>query len=169
MSVGDRDAYYHIDTKMLDEFEAMVRKNADIVTRYDVPFGAGYAKGVGINGKRMVIYIDRHVPLMVRIGRKDVSLIRYWICHEWVEKALETPVYLEYFLRHQVAERFEESAVKSDGIDPRVYDSVCDGILSDIYKIGEWHDCPPDLDMTPYNDTKDPCRNKMWAGNKKLA
>lgn len=165
MSIGDRNAYYHVDTKMVDDFEKAVRDNATIITRYDVPFGAGYAKNVS---KGMTIYIDRRVPRMVKIGRKEVDLFRYWICHEWVEKSLETPVYLPYFLRHQVAERFEESAVASDGINRELYDSTCDAICDEIYKIGRWDDCPPDLDLTPYIDTKDPCLKQMFANGKRL-
>lgn len=166
MAVGDRDAYFHIDTKIVDELEKQIREHCNIVTRYDVPFGAGYA--VTSQGKKMTIYIDRRVPEVARIGRKDVNLFRYWICHEFIEKSLETPIYLKYLLRHQVAERFEESALKSDGVDVKLYDSCCDAILDSIYKIGCWEDCPPDIDLTPYRDTGDPCLKQMYANGKKL-
>lgn len=166
MSVGDRDAYYHEDRRMIDDVEKFIRANSIVITRYDVPFGAGYAEK--LKDGKMVIYMDRRVPETVRIGRKDVNLFRYWLLHEWVEKSLETPVDMTYFFRHQIAERTEESAVASDGINDKLYDACCDSILNEIYKLGEWRDCPPDLDLTPYTNTQDPCLKNMWANGKKL-
>lgn len=160
MSVGHRLAEqrkgpFGLDTRIIDDTEKRLLRKVRVVRIYDVPFGAGYSR----DGK--TIYIDRMMPTGFVYKGRNVRTDKYLILHECVEKALIDKYGLHYLVAHQPAERAEESAIEADGVPDAVYDAFMNKHLNAVYRRGNFDRCPPDLDLTPYLDTKDKVIDQM--------
>ena len=138
--------------KMLTDprVEARVEKKIPIVTKYDVPYVAGYAKD------SKTIYFDRHFDPMW--GKIDVT--PYLLIHEKTEKALIDFYDLDYQEAHHLATHNEHMHVKADGLKWLEY---CKFFKPYIKDLAHEHltKVPPDLDLTPYQDEKDSNLQKL--------
>lgn len=110
---------------------------------WDLPYLAGYSKD------GTTIYIDRHLPLTLKIGAKSCDPAKFLTVHEHVEKSLIDALGWKYAAAHQVATAQENAAVSRAGIDPAQYEKVIHRFVK-ADEIERLLRVPPDLDMTPY-------------------
>ena len=115
---------------------------------YDIPYLAGYSR----DGK--TIYIDRHLPRTFQADGRRVSVDRFLILHEAVEKALLDELELDYQHAHQIALRAEEAAVRAAGVGWRDYDRFMQDFIKEAGDEGLTR-IPLDLDIKPYRDEHD--------------
>src|SRR6266436_6978282 len=140
---------WYISDLMMDRaLDAIVRRAKTIDRRHDIPYLAGYSR----NGK--IIYIDRHMPKMMKYQGRDIDTDRYLILHEEVEKTLIDQLNLHYLHAHQIASRAEQAAVRAAGINWRDYDAF---MQKNVKHIGDERltKVPADLDLKPYRDEHD--------------
>ncbi len=137
-----------MSSTMLDAALQSIENKIKINRKYDVPYVAGYSE----NGK--TIYIDRHLPKVLKINNKKVPIDRYLIMHEAVEKTLIDQLGLHYQFAHQIALRVEEAAVRADKVSWREYNNQ---LMKYIKKIGDENltRLPKNLDLKPYHDEHD--------------
>ena len=116
--------------------------------RHDVPYLAGYSR----DGR--TIYIDKDLPkgFTTRAGRR-VSVDRFLILHEAVEKSLLDDLGLVYQHAHQIALRAEQAAVKAAGVPWGEYDRFMAKYIKEADDVIDR--LPPDLDIKPYRDEHD--------------
>jgi len=116
---------------------------------HDIPYLAGYSR----DGK--TIYIDKDLPKTFAApgGRRRVSVDRYLILHEAVEKALLDGLGLSYPHAHQIALRAEQAAVRADGVPWRPYDRFMKRYIKEAGD--DLRRLPKALDLKPYRDEHD--------------
>jgi hypothetical protein len=134
---------------MLDRaLDAIERRIKTIDRAHDVPYLAGYS----LDGK--TIYIDRHLPRSFLYKGRTISVDRYLLLHEEVEKTLIDQLDLHYQHAHQIATRAEEAAVRADGVSWRAYDRFMQQFVK---QMGDERltKLPVDLDLKPYRDEHD--------------
>lgn len=140
---------WFVSSLMLDRaLDAIVRRVKKLDRAHDIPYLAGYSQ----DGK--VIYIDRHMPKMMKVRGREVDTDRFLILHEEVEKTLIDQLDLHYLHAHQIATRAEEAAVRAAGIRWRDYDRF---MQKYVKRIGDERltKVPADLDLKPYRDEHD--------------
>ncbi len=131
-----------------DLVPAVLARPASISRDYDIPYVAGYSQ----DGR--TIYIDRHLPESLKIGRKVILTDRFVALHEIVEKALLDQLRLHYLHAHQIALRTEQAAVRAAGIRWRDYDRFTKK-NSKLIAEEQLTKVPAELDLTPYSDEED--------------
>lgn len=115
---------------------------------FDIPYLAGYSR----TGK--VIYVDRHLPIVLNIAGKRTPILQYLIIHERIEKALIDLMDLDYDEAHKIATFAEYRELAGKGITPAAYERALDPyIKADQHKKIER--VPRDLDFKPYADSRD--------------
>ncbi len=140
---------WYVSSLMLDRaLDAILRRVRKLDRTHDVPYLAGYSQ----DGR--TIYIDRHLPRIMRYRGREIEVDRYLILHEEVEKTLIDQLDLHYLHAHQIATRAEEAAVRADGIGWRDYDRF---MQKYVKRIGDerLRKVPADLDLKPYRDEHD--------------
>lgn len=140
---------WYVSSLMLDRaLDAIVRRVKKLDRDHDIPYLAGYSR----DGK--TIYIDRHMPKVMKIRGREVDTDRFLILHEEVEKTLIDQLNLHYLHAHQIATRAEEAAVRAAGFLWRDYDRF---MQKYVKKIGDERlkKVPADLDLKPYRDEHD--------------
>jgi hypothetical protein len=140
---------WYVSTLMMDRaLDAVVRRVKRLDRKHDIPYLAGYSR----DGK--VIYIDRHMPKVMRYQGRDIDTDRYLILHEEVEKTLIDRLNLHYLHAHQIALRAEQAAVRAAGISWSAYD---DFMQKNVKLVGDERltKVPADLDLKPYRDEHD--------------
>ena len=140
---------WFVSSLMLDRaLDAIVRRVKKLDRAHDIPYLAGYSQ----DGK--TIYIDRHMPKMMKFRGREVDTDRFLILHEEVEKTLIDQLNLHYLHAHQIATRAEEAAVRAAGIRWRDYDRF---MQKYVKKLGDERltRVPADLDEKPYRDEHD--------------
>src|SRR5215472_12042526 len=140
---------WYVSSLMLDRaLDAVVRRVKKLDRDHDIPYLAGYSR----DGK--IIYIDRHMPRVMKYRGREIDTDRFLILHEEVEKTLIDQLNLHYLHAHQIATRAEEAAVRAAGILWRDYDRF---MQKYVKKIGDERltKVPPDLDLKPYRDEHD--------------
>jgi hypothetical protein len=140
---------WFVSSLMLDRaLDAIVRRVKKLDRAHDIPYLAGYSR----DGK--TIYIDRHMPNVMKFRGQEVDTDRFLILHEEVEKTLIDQLDLHYLHAHQIATRAEEAAVRAAGIRWRDYDRF---MQKYVKKIGDERlkKVPADLDLKPYRDEHD--------------
>lgn len=115
---------------------------------YDIPRLAGYIR----NGK--IIYIDRHVLKTFTADGRRVSVDRFLILHEAIEKALIDKLGVHYEHARQIALHTEEAAVKSSDILPQEYPQFMQRYIKQVEDEG-LRLMPLDPDLKPYRDEDD--------------
>ena len=136
------------DDVMREAVSAILTRPRKIDRTYDIPYVAGYSK----DGR--TVFIDRHLPLEMNIGRVRQRIIPYLVVHEMVEKSLLDEMRLHYLHAHQIALRAEQAAVRAAGIGWRADDRF---MKTNEKKIGDerLRRVPSTLDLTPYRDEHD--------------
>jgi hypothetical protein len=140
---------WYVSSLMLDRaLDAIVRRVKHLDRDHDIPYLAGYSQ----DGK--TIYIDRHMPKMMKLRGKEIDTDRFLILHEEVEKTLIDQLNLHYLHAHQIATRAEEAAVRAAGVKWRDYDRF---MQKYVKHIGDERltKVPEDLDLKPYRDEHD--------------
>ena len=140
---------WYVSALMMDRaLDAVVRRAKTIDRKHDIPYLAGYS----IDGK--TIYIDRHMPKMMKYAGREIDTDRYLILHEEVEKTLIDQLNLHYLHAHQIASRAEQAAVRAAGVRWRDYDRF---MQKYVKRIGDERltRVPADLDLKPYRDEHD--------------
>jgi hypothetical protein len=140
---------WYVSSLMMDRaLDAVMRRVKNFDRKHDIPYLAGYSQ----DGK--TIYIDRHMPKLMKFGGREVDTDRFLILHEEVEKTLIDQLNLHYLHAHQIATRAEEAAVRAAGIGWREYDRF---MQKNVKKIGDERlkKVPADLDLKPYRDEHD--------------
>jgi hypothetical protein len=140
---------WYVSSLMLDRaLDAIVRRVKNLDRAHDIPYLAGYSN----DGK--TIYIDRHMPKLMRYRGREVDTDRFLILHEEVEKTLIDQLKLHYLHAHQIATRAEQAAVRAARIEWRAYDRF---MQKYVKKIGDerLQKVPADLDLKPYRDEHD--------------
>jgi hypothetical protein len=112
---------------------------------HDIPYLAGSSR----DGR--TVYIDRHVPKTLRVGRERIPVDPFIIVHEVVEKLLFDRFRLTYPHAHQFALRLEQAAVRNAGIRWHDYNALMQA------HVKRAHDerlvrLPKDLEIKPYRD-----------------
>jgi hypothetical protein len=124
-----------------------ILKSTRLDRSHDVPYLAGYSR----DGK--TIYIDKDLPRSFRAGSTRISVDRFLILHEAVEKTLLDALGLRYQHAHQIALRAEQAAVRAAGIPWREYDRFMARYIKEADDVIDR--LPPDLDIKPYRDEHD--------------
>jgi hypothetical protein len=140
---------WFISRLMMDRaLDAVVRRAKTVDRKHDIPYLAGYSQ----SGK--IIYIDRHMPEMMKYDGRDINTDRFLILHEEVEKTMIDQLNLHYLHAHQIATRAEEAAVRAAGIRWKDYDRF---MQKYVKRIGDeaLKKVPADLDFKPYRDEHD--------------
>src|ERR1700726_440609 len=140
---------WFVSSLMLDRaLDAIVRRVKKLDRAHDIPYLAGYSR----DGK--TIYIDRHMPKLMKLAGREIDTDRFLILHEEVEKTLIDQLDLHYLHAHQIATRAEEAAVRAAGILWRDYDRF---MQKHVKKISDERltKVPADLDLKPYRDEHD--------------
>jgi hypothetical protein len=140
---------WYVSSLMLDRaLDAIVRRVKKLDRKHDIPYLAGYSR----DGE--TIYIDRHMPRMMKVRGKEIDTDRFLILHEEVEKTLIDQLGLHYLHAHQIATRAEEAAIRAAGIKWRDYDRF---MQKYVKHIGDERltKVPEDLDLKPYRDEHD--------------
>jgi hypothetical protein len=140
---------WYVSGLMLDRaLDAIVRRVKKLDREHDIPYLAGYSN----DGK--TIYIDRHMPRLMKYRGREIDTDRFLILHEEVEKTLIDQLHLHYLHAHQIATRAEEAAVRAAGVLWRDYDRF---MQKHVKKIGDERlsKVPADLDLKPYRDEHD--------------
>lgn len=140
---------WYVSNLMLDRaVDAIMRRINKLDRAHDIPYLAGYSQ----DGK--IIYIDRHMPKMMKFRGRDIYTDRFLILHEEVEKTLIDQLNLHYLHAHQIATRVEEASVRAAGIGWRTYDRF---MQKYVKRIGDerLRKVPADLDLKPYRDEHD--------------
>jgi hypothetical protein len=140
---------WFVSSLMLDRaLDAIVRRVKKLDRAHDIPYLAGYSQ----DGK--TIYIDRHMPKMMKLRGREIDTDRFLILHEEVEKTLIDQLNLHYLHAHQIATRAEEAAVRAAGLRWRDYDRF---MQKYVKRIGDERlkKVPADLDLKPYRDEHD--------------
>lgn len=81
-------------------------------TSYDIPLLGSSAVGGG------TVYIDRHLPRLLPVGKRKLENRPGLIKHERLEQALEDIFGWKYDLAHDVATHYEERDYRAKGFDP---------------------------------------------------
>lgn len=133
---------------MLDRALDAIMRRTRLDRRHDIPYLAGYSQ----DGK--TIYIDRHLPRGFLLRGRLITVDRYLVLHETVEKTLIDAMGLHYQHAHQIALRAEEAAVLADRISWSTYDRFMQRYIKTI---GDERltRVPDDLDLKPYRDEHD--------------
>ena len=140
---------WYVSSLMLDRaLDAVVRRVKKLDRDHDIPYLAGYSQ----DGK--TIYIDRHMPRIMKYRGREIDTDRFLILHEEVEKTLIDQLDLHYLHAHQIATRAEEAAVRAAGVLWRDYDRF---MQKYVKRIGDERltKVPADLDLKPYRDEHD--------------
>jgi len=140
---------WYVSSLMMDRaLDAIVRRVKSFDRNHDIPYLAGYSK----DGK--TIYIDRHMPKLLRHRGREIDTDRFLILHEEVEKTLIDQLGLHYLHAHQITTRAEQAAVRAARIEWRVYDRF---MQKHVKTIGDERlvKVPADLDLKPYRDEHD--------------
>ncbi|MBI3872625.1 MAG: hypothetical protein HY304_06085 [candidate division Zixibacteria bacterium] len=137
-----------VSTDMLTHAVRAILSRVTLDRTRDIPYLAGYSR----NGR--TIYIDRHLPRSFMARGKRVSVDRFLILHEAVEKSLLDQLGLRYQHAHQIALRAEEAAIRAAGVSWRDYDRFMQGFIKEA---GDetLERLPLDLDIKPYRDEHD--------------
>lgn len=139
----------YVSGLMLDRaLDAIERRVKSIDRDHDIPYLAGYS----LDGK--TIFIDRHLPRSFAYRGRAITVDRYLLLHEEVEKTLIDQLGLHYQHAHQIATRAEEAAVRADGVSWRAYDRFMQQYVKEM---GDERltKLPADLDLKPYRDEHD--------------
>ena len=140
---------WFVSSLMLDRaLDAVVRRVKKLDRAHDIPYLAGYSR----DGK--TIYIDRHMPKVMKFRGREIDTDRFLILHEEVEKTLIDQLDLHYLHAHQIATRAEEAAVRAAGVVWRDYDRFMQKYVKRIGDEG-LKKVPADLDLKPYRDEHD--------------
>src|SRR6202140_2431525 len=140
---------WFVSSLMLDRaLDAVVRRVKNLDRAHDIPYLAGYSQ----DGK--TIYIDRHMPKLMKFRGREVETGRFLPLPEEVEKTLIDQLGLNYLHAHQIATRAEEAAVRAAGVRWRDYDRF---MQKYVKRIGDERlkKVPADLDLKPYRDEHD--------------
>ena len=137
-----------VSADMLTHAVRAILRRVKLDRTCDIPYLAGYSQ----DGR--TIYIDRHLPKSFITRGRRVSVDRFLILHEAVEKALLDELGLHYQHAHQIALRAEEAAIRAVGISWREYDRFMQQFIKEAGD--EDLSCLPlDLDIKPYRDEHD--------------
>lgn len=161
----------HDDADTFMQSVLAIRDNVRIVRTYDIPFLAG------ISRSGWTVYIDKDLPVTLRLPSGTIRTDAPLVLHEWVEYLVEkyggllkqgflahmfavsgNPKALagsqdsfSYALSHQLAQHLEKQAVEYEGIDWKEYTAAMDtAIAAALKKVPK--SCPPDLYLEPYED-----------------
>lgn len=110
---------------------------------WDVPYLAGYSK----DGK--TIFIDRHLPKILKIGRKHLWVVPPLVRHERLEKILEDQRAMKYPAAHQLATLYEHRLVRNIFGDPHKYEVALRPYIK-ADEVERLLRVPKDLDRAPY-------------------
>jgi hypothetical protein len=123
-------------------------RGAKVDRTHDIP----YLGGISRDGR--TVYIDRHLPASLKIGRLAINPVPYLTTHERTEHAIMTVLGLKYAAAHKLATAAEERRVRRAGIDPRAYEAALKPYVKadDVEKLVR---VPKDLFLGPYEDEQD--------------
>lgn len=150
MSAGhDHGNWFAADTGKLNrvlesrEYDQWRWTHRPIDDSFDLPYLGGYSQ----DGK--TIYIDRHLPQELKIGRRLIRPRDFIRLHEEMEKYLIDMLEWPYAKAHPMGNAAERRAVLSEGIFWDSYRLALDPFIkADAHE--KLEKVPADLDMTPY-------------------
>ena len=119
---------------------------ARVVHRFDMPYLAGYSR----DGR--TLYIDRHLPFVDKIAKRNVCVRDFLCIHESVEKALIDELHWKYERAHHVA-----TAVEYENASSVVPIDAYRKFLRPFIKAADHEkltSIPSDLDLTPMQSDK---------------
>ena len=154
MSKGDDQFHFSPsglpDAKDLAISSQRMRDDWKLVTGVDIGYCAGY------NTDGTVVYIDRDVPEFADIKGRKVNIWQAVMNHEMLEKTILLRYGNEHYAgAHTIATFWENTCVKTLGIDPNAYEDWWKAIIAKVAARKSYPNTPNDLDLTPYEDEKD--------------
>jgi hypothetical protein len=131
-------------------------RGAKVDRQHDVP----YTGGISNDGR--TVYIDRHLPTSLKIGRLSINPVPYLQVHERTEHALMTVLGMKYQQAHKLATTAEHRRLRHNGIDPAAYEAALKPYIKadDVEKLKK---VPANLFMGPYRDEHDTALEKRMA------
>ena len=150
MSAGAPKTERPVDRRALKlpQVKQLLARPVQVVRAYDIPYLAGYSQDGHI------IYLDRHLPQILPVGKRLVPIGKYLQIHERTEKAILDALGTTYQAAHALATDAEHRALQAALIDPVKYEAALAPYIrsaahESIQKV------PPNLDLTPYLDEHD--------------
>ena len=143
----------------LDDMLAYVMANPKIRRRLAQPFTLSRKFDIALLGSSATdgktVYLDRHLPVSVKVGKRPMNVTQPLIRHERLEQAIEDIYGWPYILAHDIAEHWEEQLVTQMGIDPKAYEKALEPWIkkdehAKVTKV------PADLDLRPVLSGADP-------------
>jgi hypothetical protein len=140
---------------MLDrKFLSLFTRTVKIDHTHDIPYLGGYSKDGG------TIYLDRHLPLEMRLGNKIVDITPFLVHHEAAEKSLMTAYNMDYSVAHKIASAVEHEIVRFHDVDVDEYEKEIRKYIKPI-EHEKLIKVPIDLDIIPYEDSHDILAKKI--------
>lgn len=137
------------DQMLVRAVDAIIKRDSLLCVDFDVPYLAGYSRD------GTTIYIDRDFrPMMTTSTGRVIDTRRFLFLHEAVEKAMLTAFGLRYQHAHQIALRIEQAAVRAEDLGWEEYDRFMQSQVKEADEDTSLK-LPPDLDLTPYVDSRD--------------
>lgn len=134
-----------VSATVLDQAIRALINQVRVDRDHDVPYLAGSSK----DGR--TVYIDRHLPRTVRVGRRRVPVDPFIVVHEVVEKLLFDRFHLTYPHAHQFALRLEQAAVRGAGASWHDYNQLMQRYIKRAHD-ERLERLPRDLEIKPYTD-----------------
>ncbi|MBX4191895.1 hypothetical protein KW798_00180 [Candidatus Parcubacteria bacterium] len=143
-----------MQAKRLVEAVEELQSKVTIDNTYDIPALAGYSKDTPTK-----LYMDRGLKQIFPVASgAQMDVYRYLAVHELVEKCLIDTVpwtSRAYQQSHQLAQRLEQEAVRTEGFSWREYQYTIMVPEIDKAYTKPVRRLPHDLDETPYRDSDD--------------
>ena len=133
--------------------DAILRKirNVTVNRDYEIPYVAGYSE----DGE--TVYVDKHLPLTYKQSNgRQVDVLTPLLVHEVTEKYILKTYGVKYQFAHEAASHYEHEYVKRAGFDKAEYDEFFKKWIKTIADLEKKSaKMPADLDLEPYEDSKD--------------
>ncbi len=113
---------------------------------YDLPYLGGYST----DGQ--TIYLDRHLPGVLKAGTREFSPDDFIPIHEHVEKSVMDGLGFKYGPAHEIATGVERRHVVAQGINWDQYSAALEPYIK-ADAVEKIERPPPDLDLRPYQGT----------------
>jgi hypothetical protein len=131
----------------IDEAIKTLASHVRVEGSHWIPYLGGYSKDWS---QQPEVYFDARLPDTLKMGSKEMSIKRYLLIHECVEKSLMDELGLSYEVAHDFATSAERSAVEADGYNWADYTRALQPFIHEAARQPEGMDAPQDLDLTPY-------------------
>lgn len=138
-----------LDAALADpKVKQKLARGVTIDKKHDVP----YLGGISRDGR--TVYIDRHLPASLKLGKLSMNPVPFLCTHERTEHAIMTSLGLKYEAAHKLATAAEHRKLRQRGYDPEAYEAALKPFIKGDEK-ERLTKVPGDLFLGPYEDSHD--------------